>query len=76
MPLVQEKIATLGEFEEFAGFLFHPVVYDEDAWQKVVALPEAAAILDGVRGRPRGSAGASSRPTSRRRCAACRSSSA
>jgi glutamyl-tRNA synthetase len=46
-PLVQEKIATLGEFEEFAGFLFHPVVYDEDAWQKVAALPEAPAILDG-----------------------------
>ena len=39
VPLVQEKIATLGEFEEFAGFLFHPVVYDEDAWQKVAALP-------------------------------------
>ena len=49
VPLVQEKIATLGEFEEFAGFLFHPVVYDEDAWQKVAALREAAAILDGVR---------------------------
>ena len=46
VPLVQEKIATLGEFEEFAGFLFHPVVYDEAAWQKVPALPEAAAILD------------------------------
>ena len=28
VPLVQEKIATLGEFEEFAGFLFHPVVYE------------------------------------------------
>jgi glutamyl-tRNA synthetase len=47
VPLVQEKIASLGEFEEFAGSLFHPVVYDEDAWRKVVALPEAAAILDG-----------------------------
>ena len=46
VPLVQEKIATLGEFEEFAGFLFHPVVYEEAAWQKVAALPEAAAILD------------------------------
>jgi glutamyl-tRNA synthetase len=45
VPLVQEKIAALGEFEEFAGFLFHPVVYDDDAWQKVAALPEAAAIL-------------------------------
>jgi glutamyl-tRNA synthetase len=46
VPLVQEKIAALGEFEEFAGFLFHPVVYDEEAWRKVAALPEAAAILD------------------------------
>ena len=27
-PLVQEKIGALGEFEEFAGFLFHPVVYE------------------------------------------------
>lgn len=46
VPLVQEKIATLGEFEEFAGFLFHPVVYDEAAWQKMVVLPAAAAVLD------------------------------
>ncbi len=45
MPLVQEKIGALGEFEDFAGFLFHPVVYDDAAWQKVAALPEAAAIL-------------------------------
>ena len=29
VPLVQEKIGALGEFEEFAGFLFHPVVYDD-----------------------------------------------
>ena len=27
-PLVQEKIATLGEFPEFAGFLFHDVEPD------------------------------------------------
>jgi glutamyl-tRNA synthetase len=45
VPLVQEKIGALGEFEDFAGFLFHPVVYDDAAWQKVAALPEAAAIL-------------------------------
>jgi glutamyl-tRNA synthetase len=44
VPLVQEKIGALGEFEEFAGFLFHPVVYDDDAWQKVAVLPEAPAI--------------------------------
>ena len=46
VPLVQEKVAALGEFEEFAGFLFHPVLYDEDAWRKVADLPQAAAILD------------------------------
>ena len=45
VPLVQEKIAALGEFEGFAGFLFHPVVYDEDAWQRLVAVPESSAIL-------------------------------
>jgi glutamyl-tRNA synthetase len=33
-PLVQEKIATLGQFREFAGFLFHEVEPD-------------AALLDG-----------------------------
>jgi glutamyl-tRNA synthetase len=46
VPLVQEKIAALGEFEEFAGFLFHPVVYDEEAWRKVADMKEAPAILD------------------------------
>jgi glutamyl-tRNA synthetase len=46
VPLVQEKIATFAEFEEFAGFLFRPVLYDEAAWQKVVATPSAGALLD------------------------------
>jgi glutamyl-tRNA synthetase len=45
VPLVQEKIATFGEFEEFAGFLFRPAMYDEEAWQKVAAGPESAGVL-------------------------------
>ena len=48
VPLVQEKIATLGEFESFAGFLFTPAVYEEAAWEKLVATPRAAEILDGA----------------------------
>ena len=35
---------SAAEFEDFAGFLFHPVVYDDDAWRKVAAVPEAPAI--------------------------------
>jgi len=46
-PIVQEKIAKLGEFPEFAGFLFHevepdPVLLDRDV------LTAAAAALDEV----------------------------
>jgi glutamyl-tRNA synthetase len=47
-PLVQEKIGALGEFEDFAGFLFHPVVYEPEAWAKLVGVPQAAEILDGA----------------------------
>jgi glutamyl-tRNA synthetase len=36
-PLVQEKIAKLGEFPEFAGFLFHDVEADVDGGGDVVA---------------------------------------
>ena len=49
MPLVQEKIGALGEFEDFAGFLFHPVVYERrgvaDGWP---ACPRRRPILDGA----------------------------
>jgi len=48
-PLVQEKIATLGEFPSFAGFLFGPV--EPDAAQLDGAGPileEAARALAGV----------------------------
>jgi glutamyl/glutaminyl-tRNA synthetase len=47
-PLVQEKIGALGEFEDFAGFLFRPVVYEPDAWKRLAAVPEAAAVLAGA----------------------------
>ncbi len=46
VPLVQEKIATLGEFEDFAGFLFRPVVYDPAAWRALAEMPAAASLLD------------------------------
>jgi glutamyl-tRNA synthetase len=36
-PLVQEKIQRLGEFPEFAGFLFHDVQADVDGDRHVVA---------------------------------------
>jgi glutamyl-tRNA synthetase len=36
-PLVQEKIAKLGEFPEFAGFLFHDVEATVDGGGEVVA---------------------------------------
>jgi glutamyl-tRNA synthetase len=45
-PLVQDKIGALGEFEDFAGFLFRPAVYDPAAWERLVATPRAAEILD------------------------------
>jgi glutamyl-tRNA synthetase len=48
VPLVQEKIATLAEFEGFAGFLFTPVVYDEAAWARVAALPDSRALLEAM----------------------------
>jgi glutamyl-tRNA synthetase len=47
-PLVQEKISTLGEFPEFAGFLFHDVEpSDLDGGVEVVAAArEALASLE------------------------------
>jgi glutamyl-tRNA synthetase len=45
-PLVQEKIATLGEFPRFAGFLFQPVERVELGDGAV--LPAAAEVLAGV----------------------------
>jgi glutamyl-tRNA synthetase len=45
-PLVQEKIATLGEFPEFAGFLFEPVEPDRALFDgSGPLLQEARTIL-------------------------------
>ena len=46
-PLVQEKIATLGEFPEFAGFLFHDVEPDPALLDRSV-LTATADTLGGV----------------------------
>ena len=46
-PLVQEKIQRLGEFPEFAGFLFHDVQADVDGDRHVVeAARDALAELE------------------------------
>lgn len=46
VPLVREKIGSLGEFSAFAGTLLEPLIYDEPSWQKLVATPRADEILD------------------------------
>ena len=43
-PLVQEKIAKLGEFPEFAGFLFHDVEPDPSLLDREVLTATAAAL--------------------------------
>jgi glutamyl-tRNA synthetase len=47
-PLVQEKIATLGEFPAFAGFLFARVEPDPAQLGDGAVLPAAAEALAGV----------------------------
>jgi glutamyl-tRNA synthetase len=47
VPLVQEKIGRLGEFPDFAGFLFHDVEPDPALLDRDV-LAAAAAALEGV----------------------------
>jgi glutamyl-tRNA synthetase len=44
-PLVQEKIATLGEFPAFAGFFFGRVAPDPDKLGDGAVLPEVEAAL-------------------------------
>jgi glutamyl-tRNA synthetase len=41
-PLVQEKIATLGQFPEFAGFLFHRVEPPRELLEAAEPMLEAA----------------------------------
>ena len=43
-PLVQEKIATLGEFPAFAGFLFHDVEPDRGLLERPVLTAAAEAL--------------------------------
>jgi glutamyl-tRNA synthetase len=47
-PLVQEKIATLGEFPAFAGFIFARVEPDPEALGDGAVLPAAAEALAAV----------------------------
>ena len=45
-PLVQEKIARLGEFPEFAGFLFHDVEPDPELLDRDVLSATAEALQE------------------------------
>jgi glutamyl-tRNA synthetase len=48
-PLVQEKIATFGEFRDFAGFLFEPVQPDRALLDgSAPLLREARSVLEGL----------------------------
>jgi glutamyl-tRNA synthetase len=46
---VQEKISTLSEFNDLAGFVFGPVELDERAWKKVMEKGGAGDALARVR---------------------------
>jgi glutamyl-tRNA synthetase len=46
---VQEKISTLSEFNDLAGFVFGPVEMDERAWKKVMEKGGAGDALARVR---------------------------
>lgn len=48
-PIVQEKLRELSQFEGFAGFLFGPVSYDEEAVGRVVDDPDAPRALESAR---------------------------
>jgi glutamyl-tRNA synthetase len=48
-PIVQEKLRELSQFESFAGFLFGPVHYDEEAVRRVVDDPDAPRALESAR---------------------------
>jgi glutamyl-tRNA synthetase len=47
--VVQEKISTLAEFSELAGFAFSPLQIDERAWKDVMAKDGATEVLASTR---------------------------
>jgi glutamyl-tRNA synthetase len=47
--VVQEKISTLAEFSELAGFAFSPLEVDEHAWKDVMTRDSAAEALASAR---------------------------
>ena len=55
-PLVQERVAVLGEVPDMVGFLFtDPVEMDEASWEKaVVGDPQAGELLDAAAAAYRG----------------------
>jgi glutamyl-tRNA synthetase len=48
-PIVQEKLRELAQFESFAGFLFGPVDYDEEAVGRVLDDPDAPRALESAK---------------------------
>jgi nondiscriminating glutamyl-tRNA synthetase len=48
-PIVQEKLRELSQFEEYAAFLFGPVIYDDEAVGRVVDDPDAPRALESAR---------------------------
>jgi glutamyl-tRNA synthetase len=45
-PVVQDKLRELSQFEAFAGFLFGPVAYDDEAVGRVLDDPDAPRALE------------------------------
>jgi glutamyl-tRNA synthetase len=45
-PVVQDKLRELAQFEGFAGFLFGPVTYDDEAVGRVLDDPDAPRALE------------------------------
>jgi glutamyl-tRNA synthetase len=48
-PIVQEKLRELAQFESFAGFLFGPVTYEDEAVRRVVDDPDAPRAVESAK---------------------------
>ena len=48
VPLVQQKIATLAEFEPYCAFLFGEIELDPAAWSRIAADERAGELLEGA----------------------------